>query len=191
MNAIMTPAMPATLSDEESARLTTLEKLLERSFVDRGRAIKEIRDGRLYRVSFNSFDDYCKRRLLMSRPRAYQLIAAAEVAVNLSTLVDIAQPMHERQVRQLARLSPSSQRDVWSRAVKDAAGQPAIDAIGRLVQARRESGRKPRDVYQRIERLAERCRKLHQPLFADPTRANTALEMYLAVVCARRSLPWP
>ena len=36
-----------------------------------------------------TFEEYCKERWEMSRPRAYQLIEAAEVMSNLSTIVDI------------------------------------------------------------------------------------------------------
>ena len=52
----------------------------------------------------------------MSRPRAYQLIDAAQVVGNLSTMVDI--PKAERQVRPLTSLPPEAQPIVWQRAVE-------------------------------------------------------------------------
>jgi site-specific DNA-methyltransferase (adenine-specific) len=54
----------------------------------------------------------------MSRPRAYQLIEAATVATNLSTMVDI--PTTERQARPLTVLDPEQQREAWQRAVETA-----------------------------------------------------------------------
>ena len=90
------------LTEAEQGRLQALEKMLERearSFVDKGLALKEIRDAKLYRDRFDAFEKYCQERWQLSRPRIYQLIAAAEVAGNLSTMVDILQPVHERPLR--------------------------------------------------------------------------------------------
>lgn len=58
----------------------------------------------------------------MSRPRAYQLIDAAQVAGNLSTIVDTL-PASESVVRPLARLEPDEQREVWAEAVAPASNQ--------------------------------------------------------------------
>jgi hypothetical protein len=48
-------------------------------------------------------------RLDGRRPRAYQLIDVAEIAGNLSTIVD--KPTHESQVRPMAGLEPEQQRE--------------------------------------------------------------------------------
>jgi hypothetical protein len=58
----------------------------------------------------------------MSRPRAYQLIEAATISDNLSTIVD--KPTHESQLRPLASLAPEDQRTVWKQAVKESDGKP-------------------------------------------------------------------
>ena len=52
------------------------------------------------------------------KPRAYQLIEAAQVAGNLSTIVD--KPTNEAQVRPLTGLEPEQQREVWDNAVETA-----------------------------------------------------------------------
>jgi hypothetical protein len=52
----------------------------------------------------------------MSRPRAYQLIAAAEVQDDLSTTVDIP----ERQTRPLAKLPREDREEAYQKAVETA-----------------------------------------------------------------------
>ena len=72
-----------------STRLRLLEQVIERgltTFVEVGNALLEIRDSRLYKDSFSTFEDYCRERWGMSRPRAYPLIEAAEIMSNLSTI---------------------------------------------------------------------------------------------------------
>lgn len=106
----------------EVQRLEVLESVIDagmQTFVHVGNALLEIRDSRLYRTSHGTFEDYCRERWQMSRPRAYQLIEAAEVVGNLSTIVDIA-PTTESQARPLTVLQPEAQREVWQRAVETA-----------------------------------------------------------------------
>lgn len=88
----------------ESDALQNAEKTIERglsTFIDVGQALAEIRDQRLYRADYGTFEDYCADRWQMSRPRAYQLIDAAEVAESLSTKVDKSPELNERQARAL------------------------------------------------------------------------------------------
>ena len=111
-----------TLTVAECDRLTALEQTIERglqTFVDVGTALLEIRDTRLYRQAFSTFEEYCRDRWGISRPRAYQLIDAATVAVNLSTIVDKL-PATESQARPLTGLPVDLQREAWQRAVDTA-----------------------------------------------------------------------
>ena len=71
------------LSPEERARLTELEEQVmvgASAAVLAGRALTEIRDTRLYREGYGSFQDYAQDRFGMSRQRAYQLIDYAATA---------------------------------------------------------------------------------------------------------------
>ncbi len=115
-------AVDATLSPIEAARLVTLEAVIDaglQTFVHVGNALLEIRDRRLYRETHSTLEDYCRDKWQMSRPRAYQLIEAAEVVGNLSTVVDIP-PATERQARPLTVLEPDGQREAWQIAVDTA-----------------------------------------------------------------------
>jgi hypothetical protein len=79
----------------------------------------KIMDSRLYKDTFRTFEEYCRERWEFSRPRAYQLIEAAKITRNLSTVVDI-QPTSERQTRPLTNLEPEQQAEVWKKAVETA-----------------------------------------------------------------------
>lgn len=48
-----------------------------------GLALKEIRDNRYYRELAGSFEEYMEKKFGYSRGRGYQLIASAEVSVNV------------------------------------------------------------------------------------------------------------
>jgi hypothetical protein len=76
-----------TLTDAEAKRLAELEAQIERSNADRGRALREINKGRLYRATYPTFEAYLKVRWDMSRSRAYQLMDFAD-ELDLSTNVD-------------------------------------------------------------------------------------------------------
>jgi hypothetical protein len=79
-----------------------------------------IRDGRLYREHYDTFEQYCLQRWQMGRQYAYRLIDAAEVLDNLSPIGD--KPATESQARELSRLSPDAQRAAW--LVTTESGEP-------------------------------------------------------------------
>lgn len=99
-------------------RLTHLESLIARKqnhFWKIGRALKEIRDHRLYKLAlFETFAAYTRSRWDMGRSHAHRLIEAYEVIRNLSPIGDIL-PANESQVRPLVRLEPFEQRNLWRR----------------------------------------------------------------------------
>lgn len=79
--------------------LAELEQVIERgrqTFREVGGALTVIRDARLYLQTHPTFETYCRDRWGMSRPRAYQLIAAASV----STAVDIQNEHQARRLRE-------------------------------------------------------------------------------------------
>lgn len=110
------------LSESETTRLQECEAVIERgikTFVDVGLALMEIRDTRLYRQTYSTFEDYCRDRWRMQRAYAYRLIGAAEVVTNLSPIGDIL-PTTETQARPLSSLPPEVQPLVWQVAVDTA-----------------------------------------------------------------------
>jgi hypothetical protein len=91
-----------------------------KSFLDLGLALKDIRDRRLYREQYGTFEEYCAQRWGISRPRGYELCAAAEVVKDLSAVADIqVLPENEFQTRPLTRLkSPHHRKRAWVLALK-------------------------------------------------------------------------
>jgi len=97
-------------------RLTHLENTIAKNqyrFVEIGKALKEIRDSRLYKLTlFETFEAYGRARWDMGRSQIYRLINAYRVINNLSPDGDIL-PANEAQVRPLVQLNPPNQRKVW------------------------------------------------------------------------------
>jgi hypothetical protein len=97
-------------------RLNTLEDLIDsqqRSFYEIGKALREIRDDRLYcELLHETFEEYLKKRWDMGRAHAYRLIEASRVIDNLSPLGDDL-PENEAQLRPLGKLKPVDQRRLW------------------------------------------------------------------------------
>lgn len=112
------------LSIAESDALSTHEQTIERglkTFYEVGVALLAIRDQRLYRADYGTFEDYCRVRWGIARNYANKVIAAAEVVQNLGTDVPIL-PVNEAQVRPLTSLkSGEDQRRAWGIAVELAA----------------------------------------------------------------------
>lgn len=102
---------------EVAARRDELEAVIERglqTFVEVGNAIREIRDSRLYKDEYGTFEEYCRERWGWARSRAYQMIEAADTAGIVSTTVDIPSERHARELAPLAKDDPEAARELWS-----------------------------------------------------------------------------
>lgn len=74
--------MTSAITIIESKRLIALEKSIaagQKTFVEVGLALAEIRDSKLYRSDFNSFEEYCREKWGWTKQHAYRLIEAAPV----------------------------------------------------------------------------------------------------------------
>lgn len=92
----------------KTERLVELEKVIARqTFKQRGNALAEICDNKLYIPEFPDFDMYCGSRWGFRGGYGYRLIAAAKVAEELSPIGEIAKESH---ARELARL-PKERRE--------------------------------------------------------------------------------
>jgi len=104
-------------------RLTRLENLIARNqcrFHEIGKALKEIKDFRLYKLNlFETFEAYARARWDMGKSQAYRLIEAYQVVNNLSPIGDIL-PSNESQVRPLVPFDPIEQRKIWKAFLKTA-----------------------------------------------------------------------
>jgi hypothetical protein len=122
-----------------------LEKQVERAFYAAGKALKELRDRRLYRSTHSTFEDYCRSRFGFTHRHVNYLIVGSLVVDNLmgtnGSQIEIPDemgtngsqilPTSERQVRPLVPLEPEQQRLAWQQAVEQAGGKIPS---GRIVQ---------------------------------------------------------
>jgi hypothetical protein len=71
----------APLSKLERRKFAACERTIKeglKPFLAVGRALLCIRDGRLYRERYVTFDEYCEQRWNLRKTRAYQLMDAAQ-----------------------------------------------------------------------------------------------------------------
>ncbi len=71
------------LTEEEEQERHRLELKVELAFYEAGTALRKLRDGRFYRSTHRTFEDYCSDRFGFSRRHPYRLIDAATVIDNL------------------------------------------------------------------------------------------------------------
>lgn len=152
-------AVKEKLDVTERTKFRKLESIVAEgisSFVVVGEALKEIRDGKLYREAYKTFEKYVDQKWGMARQRAYQLIDAADVKANLSTIVDKNERAEEinkeGQLRELKDVPAESIEAVVDRA-GEIAGDDKITASD-LRQARVEILEQPESeepVYEDVE----------------------------------------
>lgn len=95
----------------ESKRLLQLEKTIKRNaeaFIETGLALAEIRQDRLYKTEFDTFEEYCKERWGWQRGYCDHLIRAAATVKSLPEKVATI-VVTEGQAREVAKV-PSSKR---------------------------------------------------------------------------------
>jgi hypothetical protein len=85
-------------------------------------ALQMINEGKLYRASHRTFEDYCKDRWKLDRKTAYRYIAASKVRSHLSPIgdrIDLSK-LPESVLRPLAPLSPSDCERVMTKVIEGA-----------------------------------------------------------------------
>lgn len=126
MAAELTPAERDTLAQCRSALATE-----QRAWVEAGRALRTIRDGKLYRDAHATFDDFLASGAKLERSRAYRMINGSTVLENVAPGRHFER-VPEKHVRPLTKLDSDQQRKAWAMACeaapKDDAGAPRLTA---------------------------------------------------------------
>ncbi len=152
------------LTVSESAQLAAIEKEMEsnfRSFVRNSELLENVRDNRLYRQDYGSFENDCDQRWGMSRRNADLLIEASQVTRRLGMALEekartialentpsypsshgpIPLPATESQARELARAPEEAQVAIWLKVIEATACPTAkiikkfVDKAGSAVKA--------------------------------------------------------
>ena len=179
--------MSELLLIEEKQELAHCEAVIERgfeTFFEIGRAMAIIRDKRLYRAEFSTFEEYCSTRWSLERRHAYRLMDASKVIENVSNWTQIL-PATESQARPLTSLEPDQQRVVWSELLQDAqaSGTPITAAKVRAVvdTFKTQSTQNKEELLQRrLERLEKKMGS--EPIPEDQKKRMKALDKGKTVV---------
>jgi hypothetical protein len=163
------------LTRSESVRLKELETTIRgglNTFLEVGDALWEIRESRLYKSEFQSFEEYCATRWKMTRNYANKLIVAAKVVEDLGT--DVPKPTSEAQARLLSQLpDPEDRKEAWKDASVTAKeeGSPVtkrhIDAAKRKIV---EKDKPPSDAI--LSNAVERIGRAAGKTFAAEARGK-------------------
>lgn len=109
------------MKSEERDRLAALEQIITKNFYEAGTAFKEIRDARLYRENFPSFEEYLKKTWGegYSKAYVYKLIAAADTINTLKGhFSEDELPTTEAQCRPLTTLDKRDIPYVWGEIIE-------------------------------------------------------------------------
>jgi hypothetical protein len=149
------------LSDTEIFEFMSFEEVVStgwNSFVQVGLALGQIREKRLYRETYPSFESYCRVRWQYGRDYVDRLISAAQVFNRLLTNCQQTKPEHESQVRPLIGLTAEQASQVWEAAVAKAGSRRITAAIVKSAMHDLKIGppRQPKAPSQREDRAEQR-----------------------------------
>jgi hypothetical protein len=178
-----------------TSRLAKLEAVIEkgeRAFIDIGRALRTIRDEKLY-TEYETFEEYTRNRWDYDTSYVSRLISAVEVVDAILPIGNIQLPTSEAQCRALSALVSDENRpqtgpgrprraldtravvSVWKASLRAAKGnQPTVATIEAKVDARLP-------VVERAERVIERARSTGSEEHTNSTPLGDC-EFYLAHV---------
>ena len=133
------------ITRREADRLDGCEQKIQAAigcFADAGEALKTIREERLYRSEYASFNAYCKSRWGFTRQRANQLIAATRQVGELPNLSNEAAAReyarHDEETRNLIRTELLDEEQVTTRDIQSVVRRQqnpveVVDGEGQLV----------------------------------------------------------
>lgn len=122
------------LTAPERSDLRRLEKVVDdglQTFLEVGNALREIRDGKLYREKWTTFEGYVEDRYDMQRAHAYRLIEAVETKARVDKMSPVGDKItNERQLRELAKVPESAIQTVLDKVVEQSqeTGKPITAA---------------------------------------------------------------
>lgn len=110
--------MNELLNIEERNELERCEVVIKQglqTFVEVGHALMLIRDKRLYRAEFGTFEDYCNDKWQLTRRHVNRLVGSSQVINNLGPRGP--KPQYEKHARPLTKLEPELQSKAWNETI--------------------------------------------------------------------------
>lgn len=137
--------MGAELTTTEQAQLERCETVIaagRQTFIEVGNALMEIRDNRLYKAEYKSFEGYCLEKWGFKRGNAHDLIETANAAKTVQDIEQFSTTPTREQVRPLTKLdTPDQQREAWQDAVTASGGKPTAKHVEAAVEKVQSRGR--------------------------------------------------
>ncbi|WP_280256227.1 hypothetical protein [Nocardia wallacei] len=173
------------LSDHEQAQLSACESsigTLRLAFWAAGRALQIVRDGRLYRSEYGTFDDYVEQRWDMQRSYAHKLIRAWPLAAKLHPM---APGINEGQIRELLPVAAEHGEEAAVTVYATLAADEVKITAGKLREAAAVLPERF-DKELAVQRLQAWLRgELSQERAADPVDLFSTVESRLAALTRR------
>ena len=111
------------LSEKDQTQLEQCEEIIGRglsTFFEVGSALLRIRERRLSRGAYPTFEMYCRERWGIGRSYAWRLIGAAERLNLLPADRSLPRPINEFQIRPFLKLAPEAFPRAWQRVTERA-----------------------------------------------------------------------
>jgi hypothetical protein len=135
-----TVAIEATKHALSESDASSYEKLNDtiakglRTFLKVGKALNEVKERRLYKLEFGTWEEYLEKRHGISKSYACRSIQAASTVLELEKRLPIGNllvlPTNESQVRELRRLPTEEERiEAWTKAVEAVGGKVPAAAV--------------------------------------------------------------
>lgn len=127
----------SSLTDAERDALQEHELTISqgvKAFIAVGMALLAIRDGKLYRADYKTFEEYCQERWNFGARRGRQLIDAAVLAEEMGTDCSHLELENEGQARALAAVPPHLRKEVLTH-IHDAGDKPTEQSVTKAVNA--------------------------------------------------------
>jgi len=194
---VQTGEITESLTVVERSALVHAEATIERgltSFMEVGEALSRVRDERLYREGFGTFEVYCRDRWGITDRRARQMIDAATVVDTLPTGTTV--PVNEGQARELVGLAPDAAAEVMHRADQATGGHVTAAAI-REVRAPKTAPRRALpdqffdaafDLTKVVERVDRLINDNRFPQNAEKVAAKHRIDLLRAVELLSKAL---
>jgi len=133
---INTEAMPSTLDE----CVALYHRVGQAANDMRGAILKHVRDTKIYKQDYSTFEAFAEAELGLSRSQAYRLIDDYSVKQNVAHGGQV--PTSTRQTRELAKLPADEQADAWEEVVieSEATGEKiTAKKVEQVVASRRDT----------------------------------------------------
>ena len=130
--------MQNQLTTTEATTLAMCEDAIESGVKAVGENLLKIREGRLYRATHDTFEEYCQGRWGFRRDYANKMIRAGKVAKRLDTIVSKENvPSKESHLREIAKAPEEQQPEVLETGQQIAAAEEREPVASDYAEARK------------------------------------------------------